>query len=522
MPKKRACAYVRVSLDRTGESQSPERQEDECRRLAAGRGWELTKVYADRNLSAFKKNVRRPGYEAMLTAVRAGAVDVVVVYSMSRLARSTQEVARILDLLGQHGCALASCSDPVDTSTASGRAMTQMSSVFAELEAALTQERVMSAHDRNARLGKMHGGGSRRFGYTRQSEVVPDEAAIVREVYERALTGESFYSLARDLNERDVRTTTGRQWYARTVKQMVTAPHVAGQRVHTVRRDGRVISRDVYPGTWEPILTPAEHARLLEAVTRTPAARRSVRRHLLTGLATCGVCGGAMKTTGFRMHNGKPFERYACVKQPGHDNCGHVAVTKLSLDAYVTGQVLDYVARSSMATGGESTAQSIEDLERQLDEDDRALTELTMARFVHRTIPPVAFETTQAELNERRSQTEARLVELRRLEDERARALRPGDRAALQAWWDGASVEEQRAALRGALHEVRVNRAARRGGNRFDTSRVELRWRLDFYARAADARWSAMTDDERTAAAAAYEAAQEAAGDPAEGWPDGA
>lgn len=510
----KAAIYTRISLDRSGTSQSPERQEAECRQLCERRGWEVARVFSDRNLSAFKRGVVRPEYEAMLKAVERRDVDVVVVYSLSRLARSTRELVRVIDLLDQVGGTLTAVADSIDTSTATGRAMTQIVGVFAQLEADQTRERVMSGHKQTARMGKMHGGGSRRFGYTRQMEIVPEEAAVVREMFERALAGESFWSLATDLNQRGIKTTTDGQWYARTAKQMVTAPHVAGLRVHevahtitdpTTKKKRRVVdSRDVYAGMWEPILTPDEHARLLEAVTRTPAARRSVKRHMLTGLITCSECGQAMKTTGFRMKNGEPFERYACVKQPGYANCGGVAVAKNSVDALVTRKVLDYVARASMA--GETDTAEREQLEQVIAEDERGLSDLTMARFVHRTLTDKAFEDAQAVLNHRLSENRVRLDDLRRREEEQAGALLPGDRDALQAWWDDADLDDRRAALRAALHKVVVKPAKRRGGNRFDESRVELVWRLDFYRRAGESRWAAMTDEERQIAEAAYRA----------------
>ena len=54
--------------------------------------------------------------------------------------------------------------------------------------------------------------------------------------------------------------------------------------------------------------------------------------HLLAGIIYCLECGGKMKTMGFRMRNGKPFERYQCVKNLGQVNCGKVAITKRSTD----------------------------------------------------------------------------------------------------------------------------------------------------------------------------------------------
>ena len=46
---------------------------------------------------------------------------------------------------------------------------------------------------------------------------------------------------------------------------------------------------------------------------------------------------------GFRMHNGKHFGRYQCVKQPGMVNCGGVAVRRTRLDAFVVNEVLRFL-----------------------------------------------------------------------------------------------------------------------------------------------------------------------------------
>ena len=496
---RRAAIYVRVSLDRSGRSQSPERQEAECRRLAEQKGWEVVEVFGDRNLSAFKRDVRRPGYEALLQAVRSKRVDAVLIYSLSRISRSVRGFSDLLETLQEHGCAIAAVADAIDTSTASGRAMTHITSAFTELEADLTRERVTSAHDRAAELGRMHTGGSRQFGYSRRGEVVPEEAQVVHEVARRLLEGDSLWTVAGDLNARGVRTTMGNRWYAQTVKQMILSPRLAGLRMH---------HGEALPGDWEPILSPKVRADLLDGLPKRASVRRSVRRHLLTGLVKCGLCGGDLKTMGFRLKNGKPFERYQCVKQPGHDNCGRVAAAKNSLDAFVVNSLFDYMGRASMRSTTEAGVDEgeIEELERAIEADTERLADLAQRYYIEQTIDRPAFEQANRTLRERRTEAEARLTGLRRALDEAAGALRPGSRHDLQAWWDGATVEEQRAALRAALGRVIVHPARTRGGNRFDTSRVELVWRLDFYRLAGEARQAAMTEEEREAARQAYDA----------------
>lgn len=502
----RVGIYTRISLDRDGDSFSPERQETLCRQLAEARGWTVVRVETDRSKSGWKKGVKRPGFEALLRAVDRREVDVVMAYSLVRLGRRSIGLLELLEYLRERGAALALYDLNIDTSTAVGQMFFTIVAGFAQLESEQTSERVKSYMKVAAEAGALHGGGCRQFGYERGGAVLEAEAEVAREVARRLTEGESLRRVATDLNERGVTTTTGRRWSGPTLRQMVTSPRLAAIRVHNGRET---------PGTWEPVLSREDRRALLDALERRrpKVATRTTPAHLLTGLARCGSCGGAMKTMGMRLKDGRTFPRYQCVRQPGADNCGRVAVTKDTLDAHVARQVLDFVSRATMALSEDEGGATLEQLERLVREDEAGLADLTDARFVHRLIDDEEFRASRAKLQERLSENRERLAAVRARAGDLAGALRPGDREALQAWWNGASVEERRLALRGALTEVRVNPARRRGGNRFDPSRVELRWRLDFYRRAGEARWESMTDEEREAGWLAYEAAREAVAD---------
>ncbi|MGE5595825.1 MAG: recombinase family protein [Hyphomicrobiales bacterium] len=60
------AAYLRISQDREGNSDAPDRQEADIRAWAARHGHEITAVFTDRDLSAFNRQVKRPGFEAMV------------------------------------------------------------------------------------------------------------------------------------------------------------------------------------------------------------------------------------------------------------------------------------------------------------------------------------------------------------------------------------------------------------------------------------------------------------------------
>jgi hypothetical protein len=202
-----------------------------------------------------------------------------------------------------------------------------------------------------------------------------------------------------------------------------------------------------------------------------------------TPLVVCGKCGGALKTMGFVMKNGQPFPRYQCLKQPGHMNCGNVAITKTSLDAYVTDLALGFLSRAKLRPFQDDEGQE-RTLEQLIDEDATALRELTHERFVSRTVAPDAYEPARQALQDRLDQNQDALDHLQRRIDETKRSLRLGNRDDLNAWWETATIEEQRATLARVFSKVMIMPAKHRGGNKFDTGRVVESYRWDLYMRA--------------------------------------
>jgi DNA invertase Pin-like site-specific DNA recombinase len=87
----RAAIYTRISDDRNGDGAGVERQETECRALAARLGWEVVNVCSDNSISAFKGK-HRPGFEDLEQLVRFGKVDAVVAWAADRLTRHPREL----------------------------------------------------------------------------------------------------------------------------------------------------------------------------------------------------------------------------------------------------------------------------------------------------------------------------------------------------------------------------------------------------------------------------------------------
>ena len=227
---RRAAILTRISLDRTGDSASPERQEWASRQLAEQKGWTVVQVFEDRDTSGFDRRARRPGFEALKGSIRAGEVDAVIADSLSRIGRRAVGLWSFIEFCQDHGCEVACVKDPVDTTTAAGRLIVGFLASLAQWESELISERVRSHHQMAAEQGQMSIGGSRQFGYGRDGVIVDDEAEVVREVAARIISGDSLRQVAFSLNDRDVKTSMGNQWQSATLGQMIRSPRLAARR----------------------------------------------------------------------------------------------------------------------------------------------------------------------------------------------------------------------------------------------------------------------------------------------------
>lgn len=460
----RAAIYTRISRDRNGESESPERQEAIARGLAEAKGWDVVEVFSDRDLSAYRKGVQRPGYEALLKDARSGKLDAIVVWSITRLARTVREFSRLMDELDTLGVSLTSARDQIDTSTATGRAMAQIHGVFAEMESATISSRVRDAQAHNRAAGKMWTGGSRPFGW-RGGEQEPAEAKIVVEVAERLIRGETRAAVARDLDARGVRTSAGNSWTGTTLWQMVTAPIHAGYRVY----DG-----EVYEGNWEPILPRETHNMLL--TLRGRSGRRT--DSLLVGTIVCGAC---FKNMHMRRVNG--HRTYACRRQAGWDGCGGVSIRGDRTDDHVTTAVLDFLSTAKLLPLGGSYEFDMEATKLELEDAEASLVKLAQDYYVRKVISEAEFEAVREPLSTKANRARMALASMQEALDE-ASQVPIGSRTELESWWSSAQSQDRRNVIQRALRQIVVHPVGK-GGSRWRPERIELRWNYGLFLDAA-------------------------------------
>jgi DNA invertase Pin-like site-specific DNA recombinase len=451
----RAGIYCRLSRAIDGSTEKVEDQERISRGVASQREWEVTEVYSDNSLSAWKKNRRRPAWDRMLADVDAGKLDALVIYHGDRLIRHPKDLETLLDLADGRGIKLAGPTGTRNLDNDDDRTMMRVEAAFAWRESANTSRRKKAGYERMRRKGltRPGGKGGRAFGFEKDGVTRrPREAAIIRRAARAILRGRSVGSVAAGLRAQGALTTAGKPMSHNTLRRILVSPRTAG-----LMPDGEQLA------AWEPVLgrdTWETVRAVLLANQANPRAGRGAL-HLLSGLAVCDPCGHVL----YAGHNGsKPgVVAYRCPR-PG---CGQVTRNAALLDEYVIGAVTialnDPAYLAAAIPADEGAAAEILALEQRRDETKATIEDL--ARHPGTDLALLARSLASFDM---------RLAELRGRIEGTARARLLGAHAGTTREGFRALPLDMQRALVAACVTVRVKRAGRRGGPGLRTDDIDL------------------------------------------------
>lgn len=436
--------YARISDDREGTEHGVDRQVEDCQALASAPVPDDL-IFKDNDVSASTTSTKaRPRYDALMAAIEAGKVTTVYAYSNSRLTRRLREYLDLIELHKKYGVqfrTVVSGSD--DLSTADGRMVAIIKAQVDAAEAERVGERVARQKRQRAADGLPQGGRYPTYGFTKDFMVVPDQAAKLTEAFERRSRGESVTSIAGVVG-------IGHG----TLSRILTNPIYVGLRAYKGEVVGemheefpRLIQRHV----WDAV----------QAQTATPTPGHNTRKHLLSGIARCGKCGGKMKGTGKKDR----AARYRCAASYG--GCGTVSIRMDWIDWPVQSSVLSREMAGKtvpVVQAPETGAEDAATIRSELAEVQAAVSSgaLSMA-----TALPML---TGLEARLQAAETSARRVAVAEVEDT---SWVFGDVA--DALND--TLGAQRALLVKHLAAVVIEEAPTQGRNRFDGERVSLHWK---------------------------------------------
>ena len=220
--------YARQSFDKK-DSVSIEVQIEFCKNQFVN---EEFKIYKDKGYSG--GNINRPDFEKMIDDVKAGKIEKVIVYRLDRMSRSLLDFANIIELFNEHNVEFISSTEKFDTSTPIGRAMLNIIMVFAQLERETIQLRIRDAYYSQSKKG-MYMGGQIPFGFIKVPYPEggkrastyghdPDNAHIVKEIFELYATKYSTGEITRHLNSKDIKTASGNLWASSKIIRILRNP----------------------------------------------------------------------------------------------------------------------------------------------------------------------------------------------------------------------------------------------------------------------------------------------------------
>ncbi|WP_343901531.1 recombinase family protein, partial [Nocardioides aquaticus] len=279
-----AGVYVRISDDQAGDALGVKRQEQDCRKIAALRDWEVSSVYSDNDVSAYKRSVRRPAFERLLQDLEKGVISAVVVYDLDRFARQPRDLERAIDLFEGSHLRFATVQGDIDLSSPDGRTMARVMVAFANKSSDDTSRRTTRKHLELAQKGMPV--GPRAYGWRAGKITIdPTEAAIIRDGARQLMAGMSLGAVTDQWNEKGYKSSLGNRWVRQTVRQMYLNPRLAGYRVYRgeMLRDE---AGEPVMGMWEPILDNDTWTALVTRIA-PPETRQGYRpggrKYLLSG-----------------------------------------------------------------------------------------------------------------------------------------------------------------------------------------------------------------------------------------------
>jgi site-specific DNA recombinase len=475
----RAGIYARISREDVGNIDNTDIQvKESAAYIAQQKGWQHIATFVDDNISAYSDYTRRPDYERLLDCIRGNNIDVVVCTEPSRLNRRLWKSIGLFQLAETTDLQAIATTDGggFNLSTTEGIHNAIAAAIEAEKESLRQASRIKRKKAVQARAGTFNG-GSRPFGYETDGITVREsEAAIIRELAERLIDGESSRTIVLDLRRRGIRTATGKQWAADTLRRVFESKRICGVRTHHGIE---------YPATWPAIISPEqwEQVRLIWDARTSSKTRVQPRRYLLTGIAMCGLCDTPMIGSSWQdPRRGSVTPRYHCPKDEAYHHrpgCGKVFRSAEPMETLVSEAVLYRLDSPDFlkVLGAQANDHELKDM---IDQQraDEARRDAIRAAYAD---GQVGLQDLMFIKNRLEEAMEARRRKMATMQSGRVLARIPVSMN-LQEMWESADLDFQHDLIRLVVEKVVVlpGRTQRpwRGKYRFDPNLIQIHWKV--------------------------------------------
>jgi len=365
----RAALYLRVSTGRQAEHDlSIPDQRQQLQSWCRGHGYAVTAEFVEAGASA--TDDRRPAFQQMIERACdiENAFDLIIIHSYSRFFREAFEQEFYLRKLAKHNVKVVSITQPVgDENEPVHAMMRKVIALFDEYQSKENAKHVIRSMKENARQGFWNGStvplGYRLVEVERRGikikkklEVDPVEAEYIKLIYKLYLYGDGtsgalgIKEVVKWLNRNGHRTRRGQTFGVSAVHKILTNTIYIGEsrfNVHSSRTGQRKSDDEVVkvavPGIVEPYMFEQIQAQLRARSPRVMAPRLTTGPILLTGLAVCASCVGAMTLRTGTSSTGAVHRYYTCstCARKGKIACKGRSIRMAKLDGLVTDSLVE-------------------------------------------------------------------------------------------------------------------------------------------------------------------------------------
>lgn len=307
--KLRVAAYARVSTEQDEQQSSYEAQVKYYTNYIQNHpGWEFVSVFADEGITGTNTK-KRDGFNRMIASAMNGNIDLILTKSISRFARNTVDTLQTVRKLKEKGIEVYFEKENIHTLDPKCEVMLTIMSSLAQEESRSISENVRWGKEKSMRNGTVYMPYGHFLGYRKgedgRPEIVPEEAEIVRGIYNDFPAGKTISQIAADLTKRGITTPGGKQkWSISTVRSILSNEKYKGDAVlqktftvdyltKEVRKNTGEKARYNVTNSHEPIIDPAVYERVQRELSRRRSARpkKAGMDSPFANHLVCGDCG---------------------------------------------------------------------------------------------------------------------------------------------------------------------------------------------------------------------------------------
>ena len=224
--KLRVAAYCRVSTEEEEQQSSFETQKlYYTEKITSTPEWEIAGIYADDGISGVHTK-KRDGFNQMIQDCKKRKIDLILTKSISRFARNTLDSIQYVRMLKALGIAVIFEKENINTSTMNSEMILTVLSAFAQAESESISQNVARGKRMGFRQGKFPFPYSQILGYRKGSdgkpEIIPEEAEVIRMIFNSYLQGASLQTIKKRLEADGVLTARGnKKWSSESVQRIL-------------------------------------------------------------------------------------------------------------------------------------------------------------------------------------------------------------------------------------------------------------------------------------------------------------